>query len=372
MSSFTAVFMRNPIRVGVVGVDYGSRVHIPSLLSEDNYEVVSLCSRNLSKVKATAAKFGISKISTNYQDFLEDPSIDMVVLATPAHLHYPMAKNALLAQKHVLCEKPFTVNLNNAKELRDLAQISGVTAMLGHEFRYSSGRAYTKELIATGYLGNLRVARGWLQSGSRIGRNRTKYNPESDDTNLGGGLLWSQGSHYIDCLMHWFGEISSVSGHVATHIPERIDQEGNTVPIDADDAFEVTLFFRSGGIAHLSMSYVSKFGQGGGFELYGDKGTIFTCQDSNTPNPPSHGSLLAGKITDDALKNIIIPEEFNPIKDERDMRIPPTRMLLRDFLQGIENGYSPSPNFNDGYKLQIVLHSILESSERKQAVIIGD
>lgn len=354
--------MVSTIRVGVIGVDYGARVHIPALQSEEAFEVIALCSRREEKAREAAERFEVGMVFTDFRELAQSADVDMVVVVGPAHLHYPMVMAALEADKHVLCEKPFTTRLEDAAELRDEAVKRGVTAMLGHEFRYSSGRAYAKDLIDDGYIGDLRIARAWLISGSRLGRQGSKYNPWSDDAELGGGLLWSQGSHYIDCLMHWFGEVESASGQLYTHIPERRRDDGSTVLIDGDDAFEATLSFVKGGSAHVSMSYVSPFGVGGGFELYGTDGTLFTPQAANSPNPPAQGAVLGGKLTDSELRSLPVPPHLEQIHDDRDMRLAPTRRLLREFLHGIESGTSPSPNFESGYRLQCVLHAIRRSS----------
>jgi predicted dehydrogenase len=176
-------------------------------------------------------------------------------------------------------------------------------------------------------------------------------------------MLWSQGSHYIDSLMCWFGDVDSVWGRVFTHAPARTREDGTMVLIDADDAFEATLTFATGGVAHVSMSYLAAFGKGGGFELYGDAGTLVTPQTSNTPNPPAHGVVLGARVGDvDGLQEMPVPTHLEPIEDDRDMRLAPTRLLLRDFARGVEDGESPSPNFEDGYQLQRVLQGIRDAS----------
>ena len=358
------------VRIGVIGVGFGARVHIPAYQSE-GLDVVAVCTRHEETARAAAERFGIPNVFTGHEAMLAMDGLDAVAVVGPRELHHPMAMAALAAGKHVICEKPFTTELHHARDLWRKAEATGLTAMVAHEFRFASARARVRELVDEGYVGSLHMVRAWLVRDGKVKSRGQPYDYGSDDAKGGAGLLWSQGSHYVDCLLHWFGEVSEVSGDVFTHVAERTDpRTGEVVAATADDAFGLTLRFATGGWAHLTGSYASIAGSGSGFEVYGSEGTLVTPQAAGSPNPPAHGTLLGAKAGAKELEELPVPERLAPFTDERDDRLMPMRLLVREFLRGIETGTSPSPSFRDGYRVQQVLHAVRESSATGRTVKI--
>jgi predicted dehydrogenase len=358
------------LRIGVIGTGYGSTVHIPSFQSE-GLDVVAICASHQENAEAAAKRFGVPHTFTDYRDLLAHDGLDAVSVASPARLHYPMVVDAIQAGKHVICEKPFTTSIEDALMLWQTAESSGLTCMLAHEFRFSSGRAFIHERLEAGYIGPLHHVVMSLVTGSRAGRGEGQAFTNSDSAQQGGGLLWSQGSHYIDCLRHWFGDIRSVSGTVHTHMGQRANPEtGQVIEATADNAFSATLEFANGGWAALTFSNIAGFGPGGRIEIYGRDGTLVTPQASDTSNPPAHGIVLGAKVGTDALAPLPIPNRLQPFIDERDERIMPMRLLIREFLRGIQEGVSPTPNFHDGYRVMQILGAIRQSSATGSTVHI--
>jgi predicted dehydrogenase len=319
-------------------------------------------------------RFGIPEVIMDYDEMLRRPDIDAVSIVTPVPLHHSMSLAALKAGKHVICEKPFTTNASLAHEMWRTAQESGKTAMIAHEFRFASGRMYAKELIEEGYIGDLRLClmrlvMGPGRRGNIAPSNEPQpYVPERDQAATGAGFLWGLGSHYIDCLRHWFGEVESVSGDVTNFSPERTGESGPVKP-DADDTFSFTLRFAKGGWAQVTGSRAMSLGSGPSVEVYGSNGTI--VQPQTGINPPAHGTLLGGQWGDEKLQELETPKRLQPFQDERDDRLMPFRLLVREFLRGIEEGTSPAPNFYDGFRCQQVLDAVRESSASGRRVDIA-
>lgn len=362
--------MASRVRIGVIGVGFGARVHIPAYQSE-GLDVVAVCSRREERGREAAERYGIRHVYTDYERMARMDGLDAVSVVSPRLLHYPMAMAALEAGKHVLCEKPFTTDLDHARGLWNKAASTGVTAMLAHEFRFASARARVKELIDEGFIGPLHMALVSLVRDSGLRRHLAPFDAEDDVAAAGGGLLFGLGSHYVDCLRHWFGEVASVSGQVFTHVPERTHPDSEkVVQATADDAMELSVRFATGGWACMTGSYVSVAGPGSTIEVYGRDGTLVTPQGAGV-NPPAHGTLLGAKAGQKQLEELPIPERLEPFADERDGRLMPMRLLVREFLRGIETGTSPSPNFYDGYRVQQVLHAVRESSATGQTVQIA-
>lgn len=350
-----------PLRIGVIGVGFGTVVQIPGFQSE-GVEVAAVCARREDRAREAAERFQIPNVFTDYEEMVKADFLDAVSIVSPVPLHYPMTIAALNAGKHVLCEKPFTLNQGEAKELWEKSKALNLTTMITHEFRFASGRMRVKELIDQGYLGSLHMAKVSLVNGPRTSLRPRPYTVR-DDLDQGGGFLSGLGSHYIDCLRHWFGEVTSVQGYATTHLGERIipDTDEKTMAT-ADDTFNFTLEFASGGWATMTGTTAAPFGPGGKIEIYGSNGALVTPHQGAGVNPPPHGTILGAQIGDEELRNIEIPDRLQPFADDRDDRLMPFRLLVREFLRGIQDGTSPAPNFYDGFRCQQVLDAVRESS----------
>lgn len=356
------------LRVGVVGVGFGATVHIPGWQSE-GAEVVAVCARRRERAEAAAERFGIPHVFTDYREMLGLADLDALSVATPIAIHHPVVMSALEAGRHVLCEKPFATNQALGREMWLLARERGRTAMLAHEFRFASARTRVKELLVEGYVGALQMAVLRLLRGLSNAVPPRALAPQRDDAAQGGGHLGAIGSHYVDCLRHWFGEIDTVSGQVFTHRPERtLPDSGRSVLADADDTFTFTVHFAQGGWATMTASSVAGFGSGATIEIYGRDGTLVTPQSG--VNPPAQGTLLGARLGEAALAELPIPARLKPFADRRDERLMPFRLLVREFLRGVGEGASPSPNFFDGYRCQQVLDAVRESSRTGGTIVI--
>ena len=358
------------LRIGVIGVGFGAQVHIPAFQSE-GVEVEAVCSRRGERSQEAAARFGIPHVFTDYRKMMGLDGLQAVSISTLPPLHHPMSIAALDAGLHVLCEKPFTTDQALAREMWQKAEGSGLTAMIAHEFRFASARMRVKELIDEGFIGPLRMAFLSLITGPTEPFQPRPWT-DRDDASKGGGFLFALGSHYIDCLRHWFGEIASVSGHVATHLGERsVPDSQETVQATADDAFSFTLNFAAGGRATMTGTNAAPYGPGARVEIYGRDGTLVTPHVGAGFNPPPHGTILGAKIGDDELAQLPIPKRLEPFSDERDDRLMPFRLLVREFLRGIREGTSPAPNFYDGFRCQQVLDAVRESSDTGRVVQVS-
>ena len=231
-------------RVDVIGVGFGTTVHVPAFQSE-GWEVVAISSLREARAQKAAAGHGIPNAHTDYQELIARDDLDVVSITTPPGPHHEIAMAALQAGKHVLCEKPFTLNAAEATELEREAQNRGLTAMIAHEFRFAPQRAYIRDLLVDGYIGEPRMTVMELFAAPpRPGGDRPRSMSWASRTADGGGMLGALGSHYIDALRHWLGDVATVSGQVAAMNPERWDETaGKVVIADADDTFSFTLTF---------------------------------------------------------------------------------------------------------------------------------
>jgi predicted dehydrogenase len=351
-------------RIGVVGVGFGAQVYVPGLQSE-GWEVAALCSRSRDKAMKVAEAAGIRDVHTDAMELIQRDDLAAVAITTPPGAHRELSIAALRAGKHVLCEKPFALDASEAAMMRDAAETSGRTAMVGHEFRHTPQRAYIKQLLTDGYIGRFQFCTIELFLDRYVTAQPRPLNWSALKAE-GGGVLGALGSHYIDGLRHWFGEVASVSGHVEALRPDLVDAATHRiVKSETDDTFVFTLQFKNGGIATMNSSFAATPARGAKIVVMGDNGTLIAEQTG--PNPMEDG-VVTGSRDGSPLRPLETPKKYMPFTDARDHRLMAFRLLVRDFTAGIERGTSPAPNFTDGLRCQEVLDAVRASSESGRTV----
>ena len=300
-------------------------------------------------------------------ELINRDDLDAVAIITPPGSHHALAIAALKAGKHVLCEKPFALDMRQAAEMRDAATQSGRTAMIAHEFRHTPQRAYIKRLLAENYVGKFQLCTMelFLDRYVTATPRALTWNAYKAD---GGGLLGALGSHYIDGLRYWFGDVASVTGRIDALRPDVADlATGRVVKAETDDTFSFTLTFRNGGMATMIASFATTPTRGAKIAVMGDNGTLLAEQPG--PNPLENGVVVASRNGAPPAE-LKTPAQYTPFTDARDHRLMAFRLLVRDFTTGVDHGTSPAPNFTDGLRCQEVLDAVRMSSDNGRTVVL--
>ena len=354
-------------KVGIIGVGFGAQVHVPGFRSE-GWDVAAICSRNREKARKAAAEAQIADAHTDAMELIRRDDLSAVSIITPPGAHHSLAIAALEAGKHVLCEKPFAIDARQAREMVEAAERSHRTAMVVHEFRHTPQRAYIRQLLAEGYIGTFRLCTIELFLDRYVTPEPRPFTWIARKAD-GGGLLGALGSHYIDGLRDWFGEVASVQCRLASLRPDVLDaKSGKVVKAESDDTFSFTLDFVDGGTATMVASFAATPSRGARLVVMGDEGTLVAEQSG--PNPTDDGVVVASR-NGSPLAPLPTPARFATPTDARDHRLMSFRALVREFTRGIEQGTSPSPGFEDGWRCQQVLDAAHESSATGRTVAIG-
>ena len=343
------------LRVGVVGTGFGTALQIPGFQAYPRTEVVAVVSAQAERARAAAERFGIAHAYTDYEAFLDQPDLDAVSITSPPHTHHAMTLAALRAGKHVLCEKPFALNQDEAEEMLAEAQRVGVTAMVDHEFRWTPPRAYAQRLLREGYLGDVRTVAITQFSGAAAFRERpwTWW----ADREQGGGLLGALGSHVIDAIRVWFGEFAGVFGQLDTWITDRRTTAGSFRPVTADDAYAFIARLQNGALVTVSSSFAAPHGLGLQVQAYGTRGALELRPD---------GTLHGGGLNDSAMQPLPIPDEFSRrdlLSETHDTRLMPFIALVEQFCGWALDGARAAPSFEDGVRNQRVADAVMRSHQ---------
>jgi predicted dehydrogenase len=189
----------------VVGTGFGARVHVPALRAA-GFEVEALVGTDPERTARRAARLGVPRALTSLEEAMALPGVDAVTVASPPASHATMTLAAVAAGKHVLCEKPFALHAAEARAMLAAAQAAGVVHLVGFEFRFAPERALAARSIAEGAIGEPRFAT-FASYVSLVADPAFAMPGWWWDAAQGGGWLLASGSHAVDQIRVWLGEI---------------------------------------------------------------------------------------------------------------------------------------------------------------------
>ncbi|MCF0039250.1 Gfo/Idh/MocA family protein [Dyadobacter fanqingshengii] len=239
-----------------------------------------LVGRNESKLQSLCKQSGIAKYTTDLDSVMSDPQYQIYFDAQVTGRRAAAVKKAILAGKHIYCEKPTGTTTEEALELYELATAAGLKNGVVQDKLWLPGMLKLKRLMENGFFGKILSVRGefgyWVFEGHSIPAQRPSWNYRKEDD---GGII-------VDMLCHWryvldnlFGKVKAVSCLGATHIPERIDENGKPYKATADDACYATFELEGDVIAQFNSSWTVRV----------RRDDLLTLQVDGT-----HGSAVAG------------------------------------------------------------------------------
>lgn len=355
--------MAKDVRIGVVGTSwFADGFHLPNLTSHPCAEVTAICGRNRDRAAELAKKYGISRVFTDYRDMITSGELDALVVVTPDALHYPITMAALDTGLHVLCEKPLAINAAQAREMYETAVAAKRTHMVVFTWRWIPHLRYLHHLIAQGYIGRCYHCHIRYEGG--YGRD-AQYGWRFDRRH-GNGILGDLGSHAIDFARWYIGDITKVSGHIATFV-ER--PGGNGEELDAaNDSALLALEFANGAQGSIHVSAVAHVGDRGAdiqMAFYGDAGSL------ELEFSFAGGAIRGIRHGEEQWQRLEVPNELWQDVAETDPFVERIFALFqkqsigdRLFIDAILEDRPVSPNFYDGWKVQEVIDAAIASHEQ--------
>ncbi len=334
-------------KVGIVGTGFGVRAHLPAFSAHPQFEVVALASPH--RARDIAAERNIPHAFTNCAQMLAEADVDVVSVAGPPFTHHADVLATLAANKHVLCEKPFALNVAQAEEMLAASKRAGTASAVMHEFRWVPQRLAIKELVDNEHVSPLREIE-ITQLSNRMRASVERARSWWFERECGGGMAGALLSHLIDGA-NWIAGRAPVrsTGYMRTANPVRRDACG-TFASSVDDGCWALIDYGEGLIARAGVDATTPV----------DSFTLAVHGENRT-------AVASGTDFDDMRLFSVDAEEtaeldVKPSPYARfaavDRHVPYIMELLDEFAQQIQTGRSAVPTFEEAVRTQRVLESI--------------
>ena len=325
-----------PVRWGIVGLGWVAVDFVgPAMQKSPGSEIVACLGSTPEKTKAYAEKFNVARTHADLHALMNDPDIDAVYIALPNAMHHEAVLAGAKAKKHMLCEKPFAMRADHAREMADACKKAGVILRVAHQIRMDEAVTRAREIVQSGQLG--KVVEVTLERTSAMPPRKTWRLDNSQS-----GVMYDVGVHLLDLVQYVTGqkfvEVSAFTN------PDRRDGH-------ADDTF--TVLGKLSGGAHAQVRATREVPQGqNNLLIEGTEATLVT-------------SPLRW-----AQEHIITVRDKNGATDERFVASPAYEWQVQAFEQELNGVRGNLPDGDDSAYTVAVTNAILQSINERRIVAV--
>lgn len=373
------------IKAAVIGTGFIGPAHIEALRRLGYVDVVALADINLDVARQKAEQLCVDKAYGDYRELLRDEAIDIVHICTPNYLHYPMVKDAIMAGKHVVCEKPFAMNLREGKELLDLARQKGLVAAIHFNVRFYPLIQHAKAMVENGELGDILAVNGSYQQDWLFYHTDYSWRLEPELSGESRAVA-DIGSHWLDCIEYITGiRVKRVCADFCTFHPFRKKplkpletytgkvlqaSDYEDMEIKTEDYAAVLIRFDNGARGSMVVNQVAAGRKNRlAFEIYGSKKAI--AWDCENPNEMWIGRRDGNNeilIKDPSLMNDASRQYANYPGGHTEGFPDTSKQLFNNvykyLLDGRKNRKVDFPTFEDGYRELMLCEAIVNSAKQ--------
>jgi len=331
------------INLGIVGFGYWGKNLVRNFNGFSSCKVKYVCENHEDNAASCKKAYPELNVVAYYESLINDNDLDAIVLATPVDTHYPLAKSALNAGKHVLIEKPMTSSEAHAKELVELANSLNKVLMVDHTFLYTGAVRYMKKLINDGTIGEIQ----YLDS-TRINLGLFQH-----DVNV----LWDLAPHDI-----------SICHYLLNKKPNSVQATGvSHTGNDIENLAYLTLKYDNNIIAHFNCSWVSpvKIRQ---MLVGGTKKMLLFNDNEPTEKIKIYDTGYVAQ-TSEERNRILVDYRVGDIFVPKLHTTEALALMAEDFVNAITNGTIPDSNANLGHEVVKILDAAQRSIKQYGAEI---
>lgn len=257
------------LKIGVVGAGRIGKLHVANLMTRvTGATVVAVTDVIADSAKTLAAQFGIPKVYESYHELVNDPEIDAVFVCSSTDTHSAISYDAVMAGKHVFCEKPIDFDLDRINKVIDAVNKKGVKFQVGFNRRFDRNFKHVRDTVQAGTIGDPHIV---------MVTSRDPAPPPISYVKVSGGIFLDMMIHDFDMVRYLSGsEVTEVYTNGVVLVDPAIGEAG-----DVDTAI-VTLKFANGAIGVINNSRKAVYGYDQRVEVFGSNGCI--TADNETPN----------------------------------------------------------------------------------------
>jgi myo-inositol 2-dehydrogenase/D-chiro-inositol 1-dehydrogenase len=332
------------IGVGVIGTGRIGKLHIQHLSQNiPEAELIALCSLDTETAQILTAQFNIPKVTSDYTTLLTDSQIDAVLVASSTDTHVEICQAAAKAGKHIFCEKPIALDLEQIDETLAIVEKAGIKFQVGFNRRFDINFKRVREAIVTGEIGEPHILR--ITS-------RDPAPPPIEYVKVSGGIFLDMTIHDFDMARYLIGdEVVEVYAVGGVRVDPKIGEAG-----DIDTAI-ITLRFQNGVLATIDNSREAVYGYDQRVEVFGSKGMV------------TAGNPLADTVTfsgSEGSRSASPPDFFVERYKEAYLS------ELRAFIRCIQEGTQPPVTGADGRVPIVMGYAALKSLRENRPVLLSE
>ncbi|TMC70340.1 MAG: Gfo/Idh/MocA family oxidoreductase [Chloroflexi bacterium] len=326
------VFLTKTVRVGVIGAGYWGPNIVRNLLDAPGAEAAAVADLSPERLDAIRKRFPSVRVTTDYRELIDDPTIDAICVVTPVGTHRKLAEEAFAAGKHVFVEKPLAHTVSDAEAIVRASDRAGKTLMVGHTFVYNPAVVAVKEILDADGIGKVH----YLDS------QRVNLGLHQFDINV----LWDLGPHDVSIALYWLDEE-----------PEWVQCTGATfVQAGIEDVVFLMIGFPSGAIAHSHLSWLAPSKLRTTIVIGSKKMVVY---DDNQ-------AVEKVKVYDQGVERLESDELRRSYRagDIHSPRVPMTEALqveMRHFIDCVRDGAKPRSDGEAGLQVVRVLELAMRS-----------
>ncbi|MBV9009197.1 MAG: Gfo/Idh/MocA family oxidoreductase [Verrucomicrobia bacterium] len=346
------------LRFGIIGAGWPGQQHAKAIAAIPGTELRACSDTNDERLQAFRHEFSPMTTFAEYHELLADGEIDAVIICLPNFLHFPASLAALEAGKHVLCEKPPTLNAAEMKVLRDAAAKRNLVYFFGRQFRFAPALRTAREIISEGKLGTIYRARAtWVRSRGIPPGVDSWF---TDKKRSGGGALIDIGVHALDSAWFLMGTPRPVS--ISAKVFRNFAHFVNAPVFNVEDEAHAFIRFANGSIIELETSWAANL-------------TDDTPVGPEWVGRESNNCVLFGTKATLRLRPFTLFEDQNgklvtvPLQSEYTDNS--FEMQLRNFADAIRGDAAPINNAEQAFQLMEMIDGIYASSELGREVPVA-
>ncbi|WP_404420715.1 Gfo/Idh/MocA family protein [Thalassospira australica] len=371
------------IGIGLIGTGFMGKAHalafgaVRAVMGDvPDVRLELLCDTPADKAQTMADQFGFARATDDWKALIADPSVDIVSITTPNMLHFDMALAAIAAGKHVYCEKPLALTLDQARAMRDAARKAGVKTMVGYNYIKNPAFTHACKLVREGTIGDIVHFRGWVDEDYQA-------NPElpwtwrSTLADAGLGALGDMGCHLVSMTYGLVGPINSLIADMQTvHDTRPLADGSGRARVENEDTATALVRFANGAQGSISTSR-SAWGRKNrlAWEVHGTKGML--CFDQERLNELQL-YRNDGPTAKQGFTTILTGPEHPPYGNFcpapghqlgfNDLKVIEAAALLR----AIRDNHAAYPGFDDAFEFEKVIHAVALSAREERRVTVAD